>query len=125
MIRKSALPEILYREEFPPAEDYDLWVRIACKYKVWNLSDVLTYYRIHFSNISKIKAKKMTAAEKKILQWQLEELKVNFAKEDLDIYYSLGKYSFGVSAEYLRKVKKSLLNLKIANELSKKFDKMI
>ena len=43
----------LYRE-FPSAEDYDLWVRLASRYKMANLLDVLYLYRKHQKSISNL-----------------------------------------------------------------------
>lgn len=36
-----------YRRAFYSAEDYDLWLRIAERYKVANLAEVLVSYRVH------------------------------------------------------------------------------
>lgn len=41
-----------YREAFPPAEDYDLWLRMAERYEVANLPEALVYYRVHASQVS-------------------------------------------------------------------------
>lgn len=42
----------LYRELFAPAEDYDLWLRIAERFRVANLSDVLYRYRFTPDSLS-------------------------------------------------------------------------
>ncbi len=51
MIRKSAIDEVgLYDEKMVRSEDYDLWIRIILRgYKMGNLSDFLTKYRVHKS----------------------------------------------------------------------------
>jgi len=36
-----------YRPAFPPAEDYDLWLRISDRYQMANLPYPLLYYRMH------------------------------------------------------------------------------
>jgi glycosyltransferase involved in cell wall biosynthesis len=36
-----------YRQAFPPAEDYDLWLRISEHYQLANLPYPLVYYRVH------------------------------------------------------------------------------
>jgi hypothetical protein len=36
-----------YRQAFPPAEDYDLWLRISERYQLANLPYPLVYYRVH------------------------------------------------------------------------------
>jgi hypothetical protein len=52
-IRKSALLEVGgYREFFFPSEDYDLWLRLLEKYELGNLSEMLTSYRIHESQVT-------------------------------------------------------------------------
>lgn len=53
MIRRSIfINGDLYFRSLSSAVDYDLWVRIAKKYKVANLKDVLYIYLIHGENIS-------------------------------------------------------------------------
>jgi len=54
MICKSACEAVgNYREVFWLADDYDLWLRVAEKYPVGNLAEVLYQYRSHAENISK------------------------------------------------------------------------
>lgn len=54
MIKKKSLDELefVYDESREPAEDYDLWVRLALKAKLHNLQEVLLDYRIHKNQIS-------------------------------------------------------------------------
>ncbi len=51
MIRRSVLTDnnIRYEEIFTPAEDYSLWLRLAGVTKLYNLPEVLFYYR-NFNN---------------------------------------------------------------------------
>jgi hypothetical protein len=48
MLRASSLKlnNLKYREEYPPAEDYDLWTRLILKSKMKLIDDVLLFYRI-------------------------------------------------------------------------------
>jgi glycosyltransferase involved in cell wall biosynthesis len=41
-----------YRGAFAPAEDYDLWLRIAERFRIANLGDVVLRYRIHPYQVS-------------------------------------------------------------------------
>jgi glycosyltransferase involved in cell wall biosynthesis len=41
-----------YREAFAPAEDYDLWIRVAEHYQCANLSEVVLRYRVHPYQVS-------------------------------------------------------------------------
>jgi len=45
-----------YRQAFPPAEDYDLWLRIAESWEIANLPDVVVRYRVYAEQTSSRKA---------------------------------------------------------------------
>ncbi len=68
MIRKSVLTEnhITYEEEFSPAEDWALWVRLLSHIKFANIQDVLLCYRDYGENTSKKQKAKMETASKKV-----------------------------------------------------------
>jgi glycosyltransferase involved in cell wall biosynthesis len=54
VIRKKAIEESgPYEESLPIWEDYELWLRIGTKYKVRNIPDFMTGYRVHEKNITK------------------------------------------------------------------------
>ncbi len=66
MIRREVFEVVgLYGESIPFAQDYDLWLRIAGKYKVANLPDPLMKRRYTPANIS-------IAQENEQLKWALE-----------------------------------------------------
>jgi glycosyltransferase involved in cell wall biosynthesis len=53
MFRKRVFEEIGgYRELFPDAEDYDLFMRLGDRYKIDNLPEIIGQYRIHQRQIS-------------------------------------------------------------------------
>lgn len=58
-------------------EDYDLFVRIAEKYKTANLDEKLVSYRMHAISDSRIKKDLYTIAEKEILAYQYSKLDIN------------------------------------------------
>jgi glycosyltransferase involved in cell wall biosynthesis len=37
----------MYREKFPYIEDWDLWIRLADQGKIFNLSELTVFYRVH------------------------------------------------------------------------------
>jgi len=45
--RQAVLDAGLYRQQVTPAEDYDLWLRLADRAELANLPDVLLHYRLH------------------------------------------------------------------------------
>ena len=48
MMRRQAVSDVGgYRECFSPAEDYDLWLRLADRFEMANLAEPLLLYRIH------------------------------------------------------------------------------
>jgi hypothetical protein len=49
-----------YRKAFAPSEDYDLWLRIAERFKLANLRQVVLKYRVHPSQVSLRKRKQQT-----------------------------------------------------------------
>ncbi|MBO5441446.1 MAG: glycosyltransferase [Alphaproteobacteria bacterium] len=61
MIRKSVLlnNNIRYEEQFSPAEDYMLMIRLVGKTMFHNLPDVLVYYRDFAGNTSHLQSAKM------------------------------------------------------------------
>lgn len=62
MMRRTALEAAGgYRKELEPAEDLDLWLRMADMGKLSNLPDVLLDYRVHPSSVS---------ARRAVQQWQ-------------------------------------------------------
>jgi len=75
MIRKSRLPQSfqVYKQEFSPAEDYELWARIAETDKIANLSESLCYYRWHENNISVTSHLDQSLATYKIIQAQVHK----------------------------------------------------
>jgi glycosyltransferase involved in cell wall biosynthesis len=58
MLRKSVLIKnsFLYRQEYVPCEDYDLWTRMAANTAMANIPYVGVQYRMHANQISKTKA---------------------------------------------------------------------
>ena len=55
MIKGSVLKKNFYNKEFEPAEDYELWTRLAFLGKMSNLDDVLLHYRIHLGQTSSVR----------------------------------------------------------------------
>jgi glycosyltransferase involved in cell wall biosynthesis len=82
LMRKDRIPEVLYRSGFAPAEDYDLWVRLARIGQVANLPDVLVKYRVHSTNTSSIKSADQERARREIMSEQLNKLGIFPSEEE-------------------------------------------
>ncbi len=61
MIRRQLLldHQLLYEEQFSPAEDYALWCRLLPHTKFYNIPEVLLCYRVYEYNTSKTQRDKM------------------------------------------------------------------
>ena len=95
MINTSVLRKFHFEESLAPAEDFDLFEKIAAQYKIAFLNKWLSLYRVHNNNISVAKSEKRIAAEKIIAERQLVrygfaytadefELHTKFTSTDLD-----------------------------------------
>ncbi|CAD5296588.1 MAG: glycosyltransferase family 2 protein [Imperialibacter sp.] len=84
----ESLPQI-YSLDFPPAEDYHLWVRLALMGKTYNLPQVLVKYRIHSQSVSIAKASLMEQMVEKIILWQAQRLGLAPTRDELNIQKAL------------------------------------
>lgn len=76
LIKKDAILNVGgYKKEI--AEDYDLFVRIAEKYKTANLKEKLVCYRMHNVSDSRTKKELYAIAEKEILSYQFKKLQID------------------------------------------------
>ncbi len=121
MLRKSALPDVHYRPEFPPTEDYELWVRIAAGYPVAILAKTLVDYRIHTSNISSVQQQKSEKAVKLNHRIQLESLGILPSDEEVSLHYSIA-FRKAESTAFLQQTDGWLQRIDNQNKISKRFD---
>lgn len=99
--RKQAfLAAGLYREHYEPAEDLDLWLRLAKLGKVENLEESLTNYRVHNEQISKKILRRVPTAVRKALMDRVKEQTQPFFLQTLiflRIYLRVNFLSVGVA----------------------------
>jgi glycosyltransferase involved in cell wall biosynthesis len=95
MLRRNMLPDEHYNLDFPPTEDYELWVRIAQKHPIAILKDILVDYRVHDANISFTQNECAMRTVKMNHQRQLQQLGISPTLEEIDLHYAL---SFGNGA---------------------------
>lgn len=74
-IRKKFLDEsgLLYTNEFPHAEDYDLWTKISKIAEIHNIPEVLLDYRIHKNQIRNIFQNVQTSSAYGIMKRQVSD----------------------------------------------------
>ena len=69
MFRKTAVLTVgCYNDEFNPAEDLDLWLRLAEIGKVANLPEIVLRYRLHSDSLSEASGQKQHDAMKRACQ---------------------------------------------------------
>jgi glycosyltransferase involved in cell wall biosynthesis len=76
MMRKKAAESLgKYRSEYEPAEDYDLWRRIAQEWEVGQIPEVLYMWRFHPASISRRKSHVSNASAEKTVEntWEQSE----------------------------------------------------
>ena len=83
LMRREVLEEVGgYRDSFPLAEDYDLWLRISERHALANVPDIVGRYRIHGANGSLVgirqqaasmAAARVTAAAAQESEWRAPE----------------------------------------------------
>lgn len=101
MMKREIIEEgYLYRIEYPPCEDYDLWIRLSEKYILGNLPEVLVHYRNHQNNISKNRADLRESREKQILADQLKRIGVHPSPEQFNFYFYSLKLHQPIVAEW-------------------------
>ena len=103
-----------YRSEFEPAEDYDLWARIAPYQSFLPINTVLVAYREYPHGISKRLSDRMKEAVAAIHKLQLERLGV---VGRVDLHGRLTAWPADADARELAKAEAWLLELTVANQI--------
>jgi len=117
MLRSSLLTQfnLSFSTEYPPAEDYDLWERLSHHCRFSNITEFLTYYRLHSSQTSIIKAVQQQKAVWKIQKRQIERLNILPFKNEKAIHQMLGLWKCDCSKEFIIATNEWLLKLYKSN----------
>lgn len=108
LIKKNVLEKIKFDPAMKSAQDYDVWLQIAKKYKMQYLNEPVVKYHIHKqSRISTNKQNKIEGG--RLLNEKNHEYLVKNSKAWRVRYISLAK-----KYAYAREIKKSLLTWKLA-----------
>ena len=97
MIRKNILEKynLKYDLNFAGAEDYCLWWEIAKVSKIATLPDILLNYRMHESQVTKVKDSKYYNMMKALMDNRFKDINFDATKEEKTVFmnYCLGRYS--------------------------------
>lgn len=118
MYKTAVLKELGGYREYAPAEDYELFIRIADKYPVGNLDKVLVRYRDHDNNTSAANVETAKLKVTQIKKEQLERLNIPANKHIVDTFYSLLAWDFSYDFAYYLDL---FSKLKSANQVLKKY----
>lgn len=116
MLRKSILRQEIYREGYAPAEDYDLWLRLAKNAQIQNIPTVYTLYRVHEKGSSQQQKEKQTEGLKNIHRNLLKELSISASDEDLALHRKRLHNTQSDIISFLRKKELWLIKLQQANK---------
>ena len=119
MARTAVLREYGHREEYDLSSDFDLWARIAARYKLATLPEVLVRRRMHSGQITQEKAHRVKDRRLAIYAAQLRILGVPFTDVDLENHFllrSMKRMGFKPDLAYLDWAESWLQSLEKANQ---------
>lgn len=85
MLRKSAMENLRYDENYPSAEDYEFWVSLSRVTRLYNIPESFLKYRVHQTNISVVENSLQSQTAKKIIGDQL--LYLGIENSDINIRF--------------------------------------
>lgn len=115
MIRKSVFESLEpYMENIIVGQDYELWLRIANKFKVSNIAEPLLYYRWHGNNISSNNSQKVYADMRFAIEHNLSSIPFSKSYETYHLKFLCGFWVQQTTASEVlgfKNWKKELLDL--------------
>ncbi|WP_126244190.1 glycosyltransferase [Chitinophaga rhizosphaerae] len=99
LIRSECLKKNRYRVKYRHNEDFNLWTRISKQYRLANIPECLTYYRIHDANVSRNHFKELQEHTIELLSDQLDEYGIEYSTEDLSLHAAI---CFGYGRAYFK-----------------------
>lgn len=128
MMRKQCIRQLGqgFDLTFPIAADYELWERISRQWEVTNIEEVLTYYRIHESQISLTAKDRQNYAAWLVQERQLKRVGIIPTAEEKSVHLELGiNWSFKSDISNLKKVERWLVKLYDANNIKAIYPKVV
>lgn len=108
MMRRSVTAELGgYDPAFEGLEDYELWCRVARKYDVTTLPDILFRYRMHGGQVTKNPSAKYQQRLRLLKERQLQWLNLSTRGEKAEAYYAFcmgNDVEFWTLADFFREL---------------------
>jgi glycosyltransferase involved in cell wall biosynthesis len=113
MMPTALAQSLAYKEGFDIIEDYEIAHRISKKFKIGNLPEYTTLYRVHGNNISISKLNKMREVRRKLDAQILEDLQIYFSDNELDLHSNFinGCYDYFEDEEKMEDLEHWLIRL--------------
>lgn len=124
MLRKNIIDDNLFKTEFVPMEDYELWSRLIDKTHFYNIQEPLLKYRWHDTNISQTTKQNKTKLHNTIRINQLNDFNLNPNINPIH-YLNAINFSEKQTSENIEVILKCRRFLIQKNEELKKFDSTI
>lgn len=88
-MRTEIARQLLYSNEYPCVEDYDLWCRMAEVGKTTNLPYLYLSYRWHNTNTCSTKQKELKSSVVALLSRELDKYKIEYTIEELSLHAAI------------------------------------
>jgi glycosyltransferase involved in cell wall biosynthesis len=91
MFRRALFADhgLRYSHEYPHAEDFELWTRVAQVTELANLPEVLLRYRRHDEQVSNLKKARQDESVRKILLRQLRRIHANATEAECEAHVAI------------------------------------
>ena len=126
MLKKSHLPNEIFRIDYPVCEDYDLWTRIMINGNGLVIPDFLAKYRVYADSICKQQPENIVHNRNKIVINQLEYYFQNqYSQEEAQLHLSLVEFSLKNKLSDLPLLQFWIQKLITLNQKHQHFDEQI
>lgn len=125
MVRRNIFVEneIEFRLEYPPAEDYDVWERVAQHGEIVNLKQVFTHYRIHANQSSTAGRDREVESVRKIQKRQLDRFGIEASEAEREVHLLFGMNAYQIETSFVDAAEAWLRKLLEHNEKNAYYDK--
>ena len=117
VIRRTALKDLRYSENYPIGEDYKLWTDISNSWKVWNIPQYLIFYRIHNESTTQINMASIPVFDQKVFRYIYAPLGINLSSEDDKLLLKLKSADPRMNIIELHQLDHFLIKILKANDL--------
>lgn len=119
IFKKSHAQQVGGYRDYAPAEDFDLFMRIATIGRIKNLDSILVSYRIHSTNTSTQRKEIQRKNELRLIANMQADLDLVQTEENLKLHLEL--FSHQYNRNHFEGYGSLLINLKYANRKSKRY----